>query len=683
MPPGDSGPRNQQSRRPSDDENQADRTDSTRSRDSREQNQPSGDSVDFGSFVSSTVRSSSELFGTPSRSSRRRTARSQPVSTQGQPQEESAQPRVRTERPEAERPVTRSRPSTSPEQAGTRPSRYWRDQAAPIDDVDADEAELEDDGQGGNRSRGAWAFGDGQRPSNAIIGGIVLLLLAIILIFWLLNRGGDDGGEDVTPTVTPESVIDPGTDSTPSSSGSTPTSFQPPTEEPAEPTATEGPRRGGDNQRDNDDEETPGASTGADPLADIELGPVAKQCPERCLVRIAEVDKTDRLLREARTRSSFSVEGWDWVVASPEGIAWLEQNTETTLVSESDSTLALYVARVPSEEANSDRVDSLGTVIDRAGEWRVFEATTVPANVRSLTDWGYEVSKMSPAPPHEVVGPEEPIALANVEIGALMDDVSSGNITSSIDDLVGFGTRYYTTQHNAEAAEYLYTRLEAYGLRVWYEDFLSWEGYLMVNVVGEVPGEDDSAIYGVMAHFDTISSDLSSAPGADDNATGISASLEIARVLSQYELVHPVQIIFVNVEEVGIVGSNQFAANVAEKGIPLEGVFNLDSVGAHRQYNYMVVNGSSETGWMVELYRRLNDAYGLGQVINAQTNDQIVADDNRLRDHGIDSIMIARELYGQSPYHHTPQDTVDTLRIEGVVSCAQLTLLSLAELARA
>jgi Zn-dependent M28 family amino/carboxypeptidase len=281
------------------------------------------------------------------------------------------------------------------------------------------------------------------------------------------------------------------------------------------------------------------------------------------------------------------------------------------------------------------------------------------------------------------VGPEEPIALANVEIGALMDDVSSDNITSSIDDLVGFGTRYYTTQHNAEAAEYLYTRLEAYGLRVWYEDFLSWEGYLMVNVVGEVPGEDDSAIYGVMAHFDTISSDLSNAPGADDNATGISASLEIARILSQYELVHPVQIIFVNVEEVGIVGSNQFAANVAEKGIPLEGVFNLDSVGAHRQYNYMVVNGSSETRWMVELYRRLNDAYGLGQVINAQTNDQIVADDNRLRDHGIDSIMIARELYGQSPYHHTPQDTVDTLRIEGVVSCARLTLLSLAELARA
>jgi Zn-dependent M28 family amino/carboxypeptidase len=245
-----------------------------------------------------------------------------------------------------------------------------------------------------------------------------------------------------------------------------------------------------------------------------------------------------------------------------------------------------------------------------------------------------------------------------------------------------FGTRYYTKETNAQAAEYLFGRLESYGLKVWYEDFLSWEGYLMVNVVGEVPGSDGSEIYGVMAHFDTISSDLNDSPGADDNATGVSASLEIARILSQYQLNHPVRVLFVNVEEVGIVGSNELGKRASAEGTPYKGIFNLDSVGAARQYAYMVVNGSSETQWMVDLYRRMNDAYGLGQVINAQSNDKIVADDNRLRDNGIDSIMVARELYGQSPYHHTPKDTIDTLRIPSVVSCTQLTLLSLAELSK-
>ena len=325
-------------------------------------------------------------------------------------------------------------------------------------------------------------------------------------------------------------------------------------QDPTEPSSTEPPRRGGDNQRDNDEDGTPGAS-GDDPLAGIELGPIAQQCPDRCLVRVASNDDIAQLVFDAETRPSFEASDWKWVIASPEGIAYLEQHTDTTLVQDSGDTLALYIARVPSEEASDDRLASMGTVIDSAGEWRLIRAASVPANVRSLTDWGYEVSKLSPAPPQDYEIPEETTALSNVEIGSLIDDVSGDNITATINDLTTFGTRYYTTQANMESAEYLFQRLETYGLKVWYEDFLSWEGYLMVNVIGEVPGADESAIYGVMAHFDTISSDISDSPGADDNATGVSASLEIARILGSYELEHPVRVLFVNVEEVGIVGA--------------------------------------------------------------------------------------------------------------------------------
>jgi Zn-dependent M28 family amino/carboxypeptidase len=315
----------------------------------------------------------------------------------------------------------------------------------------------------------------------------------------------------------------------------------------------------------------------------------------------------------------------------------------------------------------------------------------VPANVKALTDWGIQVDKVVPAPPLDIAIAQEPTALSSIEIGALIDDVAGNNIEQTILDLQamgstdgsGIGSRYYTTIGNSQAAEYLFNRLESYGLKVWYEDFLSWEGYLMVNVVGEIPGSDASAIYGVMAHFDTIASDINSSPGADDNATGLSASLEIARILSAYELHHPLRVIFVNVEEVGIVGSEKFAERAKSEGTPYEGIYNLDSVGAARQYSYLVLNGNSETDWMADLYIRLNDAYGLGQQINSQDNPAIVADDNRLRDNGIDSLMVARELYGQSPYHHTGSDKIDTLSIEGVVSCAQLTLLSLAALTQA
>jgi hypothetical protein len=545
-------------------------------------------------------------------------------------------------------------------------------------------------GHGGFGGGIPWQFPNGGKPGPALIGAIALVLLAIIALIWYLNR--DDGGDEDPPTPTPtqESVFDAEPSATaPDGERSTPSGFVPTDLETPESEPTEEVRRGGDNQRNRDDDGTPGASTG-DPLAGIELGPVASQCPDRCMVRIAASD-ADELMSAAGTRPSFSADGWNWVIASPEGIAWFEQHTETTLVSKNDDTLALYVAKVPSEETSDDRIEGFGTVLDSADSWRLVESANVPANVKPLTDWGYQVDKVAPAPPIDVETNEEPTSIETIEIGSLLDDVASDNIEATIDDLVAMGaadgsslgSRYYTTGGNMEAAEYLFARLESYGLKVWYEDFLSWEGYLMVNVIGEVPGEDTSAIYGVMAHFDTISENLALAPGADDNATGLAASLEIARVLAGYELHHPLRVVFVNVEEVGIVGSEQFAKRAQEEGTPYEGIFNLDSIGASRQWNYLVLNGNSDTQWMADMFVRLNDAYGLGQAINSQYNDAIVADDNRLRDHGIDSMMIARELYGQSPYHHSPEDTPDTLRIEGVVSCAQLTLISLAALTQA
>lgn len=685
MPSGDSRKPSQQSARPPAD----DRVDDSRSplpgsgeAGASEQ----GNDVDFGSYVSSTVRSSAELFGTPARSASSRSRR------QGSQSRTPESEKARESSPEPGTPA-----QNAPAQGSTareRPARRWRDSAVveKVDDVETGILENDGSGDGGGyRDRFPWAFQDDGRPNWTILGGILLALLALILLIWyLVGRGGGDG--DPIPTPTEESVIDAPLTGTEEDDDSTPSVFVPqvPTQSDDEPTATQETRRGGDNQRNVDDDEgTPGASSD-DPLDGIELGPVASSCPDRCLVRIADDGNAGQLMNDANTRASFSADGWAWVVAEPDGIAWFEQNTDTTMVAESADTLALYMTLVPSEETSDDRVKSFGTILDSADQWRLVRVGSVPANVRPLTDWGYQVEKVAPAPPLEVIRPEEPVSLASIEIGSLIDDVSESNLESSITDLVGMGstdgsgigTRYYTSASNMMAAEYLFTRLETYGLNVWYEDFLTWEGYLVVNVIGEVPGDDASEIYGVMAHFDTISTDLAVSPGADDNATGISASLEIARVLSEYQLHHPVRIIFVNVEEVGIVGSERFAQNASEQGIPYNGVFNLDSIGAQRQYSYVVLNGDATTTWMTDLFIRLNDAYGLNQTINAMTNEAIVADDNRLRENGIASIMIGRELYGQSPYHHTTGDTPDTLSMLGVQRCTQLTLISLAYLAQ-
>ncbi|MBA3379328.1 MAG: M28 family peptidase [Chloroflexia bacterium] len=689
MPTGDSSPPNKRNTRP----NAADGDpQGPLDQDVSRPPEPSDpdESVDFGSYVSSTVRSSAELFGTPARTapSRSRPWRTNTPPAGQQPNDPApAQPGPRTQRP------ARDLPASSP----NRPRTYWRDSVSR--GGAATEVDLDDDagqrGSGGNGGRTGdlfpWKFPDDERTRRMIFAAIAFVLVAVLVLIWLLGRG-DDNGDSPPSTATVESIIDAAPSATEADDdSSTPPGFIPFDDETPDPSPTEAVRRGGDNQRNLDDPGTPGATGSSDPLADIALGPVAKQCPDRCLVRVAGGGDLDQMMSTAGTRPSFVGDDWAWTVTTPEGIAWFEQNAETALVSTSTDTLSLYMAKVPDGDRSGARIEDIGTVLDSAGPWRLIEASSVPANVKPLTDWGYQVDKLAPAPPLDLSVNDEPTSIASIEIGSLMDDVNPDNIERSITDLVamgstdgsGVGTRYYTSAANMRAAEYLYRQLESYGLDVWYEDFLSWEGYLMVNVIGEVPGADESAVYGVMAHFDTISENLAVSPGADDNATGVAGSLEIARVLSGYRLNHPVRVVFVNVEEVGIVGSQEFATRANAQGTPYEGVFNLDAIGAARQYNYLVLNGTAETQWMTDLFVRINDAYGLGQSINAMSNDAIVADDNRLRENGIDSMMVTRELYGQSPYHHTPEDRIDTISLDGVITCSQLTLLSLASLVQA
>jgi hypothetical protein len=273
-----------------------------------------------------------------------------------------------------------------------------------------------------------------------------------------------------------------------------------------------------------------------------------------------------------------------------------------------------------------------------------------------------------------------------------MGQVSDPNVRNIITELqasgsndgTGIGSRYYTSPGNQIAADYLYQQLESYGLRVWYEDFLTPEGILLVNVVAEAPGSDDGAVYAIMAHFDSINVESlpAVAPGADDNGSGMAATLEIARILAQYQLESPVRFVFVNAEEVGIIGSTVWAKQANANNVPIDGVFNVDSVGSDRQGRLIILNSDARSAWMQDILISTNSAYGLGQHIESRQNPQIVADDNMVRNEGIDAVMIAREVYGWSPLHHTGKDVAENVSIDNVLSMTYLVLLSVVELAK-
>jgi len=112
---------------------------------------------------------------------------------------------------------------------------------------------------------------------------------------------------------------------------------------------------------------------------------------------------------------------------------------------------------------------------------------------------------------------------------------------------------------------------------------------VITNVYAVLKGTDPEnakRIVLVTGHYDSRNSDTFDAtgiaPGANDDASGTSVSLECARVLSQMKF--PGTIIFLTVagEEQGLNGSTHFAKMAKEQGWNIEAALNNDIVGGDR-----------------------------------------------------------------------------------------------------
>lgn len=110
----------------------------------------------------------------------------------------------------------------------------------------------------------------------------------------------------------------------------------------------------------------------------------------------------------------------------------------------------------------------------------------------------------------------------------------------------------------------------------------------MTNVYAILRGTDPAQanrMYLVTGHYDSRNSNIldaqGSAPGANDDASGVAVSLECARALSKLRF--PASLVFVAVagEEQGLVGSAHLAHVAKEQGWQLEAVLNNDIVGGN------------------------------------------------------------------------------------------------------
>ena len=167
----------------------------------------------------------------------------------------------------------------------------------------------------------------------------------------------------------------------------------------------------------------------------------------------------------------------------------------------------------------------------------------------------------------------------NSLISGALESVSKENICNTVEALQGFKTRY-SWEKQDEVANYLFKRFQEYGILVEFDEYYFREKKWK-NVIATIPGKrKPEDIYMLIAHFDSISEQPEiSAPGADDNASGTAAVLEIARILKDVPLGSSIQFVIFSNEEQDRLGSRHFAKKARKQGLRIKGCINLDVIG--------------------------------------------------------------------------------------------------------
>ena len=198
-----------------------------------------------------------------------------------------------------------------------------------------------------------------------------------------------------------------------------------------------------------------------------------------------------------------------------------------------------------------------------------------------------------------------PAPKPNPQVAGVVKGISARNIEASIRKLVSFGTRHTLSDTTSEARgvgaarRWLQAEFERYAkdsggrLQVAMDEFTQPPGernpqpVQVVNVVATLPGEQTESrdrIYVVSGHYDSRVSDpmnaTADAPGANDDASGVAAVLEMARVMSQQKWDATLVFMAVAGEEQGLLGSTQWAKMAKEKNWNVAGMITNDIIGS-------------------------------------------------------------------------------------------------------
>ncbi len=270
--------------------------------------------------------------------------------------------------------------------------------------------------------------------------------------------------------------------------------------------------------------------------------------------------------------------------------------------------------------------------------------------------------------------------------------VSETELTSSIAALEALNTRYTIGQGDERARDHLVGRIMNLGLVAELDPFPAVAGEMANNIIVKHAGTvDPNVVYIFSAHYDSTSNAAAtSAPGADDNASGVAAVLEAARLLTKHSFKHSVWFVFTAAEEQGSLGSKHMAAWLKAQGIDVRGVIAPDMIGYWPQGDgdQMDILGDTASVMLVEHMANVAGQLGVGFKKHIDHGFCYGDDHTYFQEAGFPSIapMDCVEAHNlateeDTPHYHRTTDVMSSLHMGFTTKVVGVILVTLAELA--
>ncbi len=296
-------------------------------------------------------------------------------------------------------------------------------------------------------------------------------------------------------------------------------------------------------------------------------------------------------------------------------------------------------------------------------------------------------------------------------VGEVRQDLMKGMVTH----LSAMPNRNTNNATLVEAAEYIaaeYRKIP--GLQVEIMKYIAPKGQRVpvekevVEVVATLPGETDRRIL-IGGHFDSINMQdrtlNANAPGANDDLSGMSQAMEVARVMSGHKWKNTLVFVAFSGEEQGLLGSRALAKRAKAEGWKVDAVLSNDIVG-----NSASLNGQSDKHHIRVFSEELPTPAPRGSTSpshNSRELARFIEWNSRGKIRGFEPKLVFRrdrfqrggdhtsfnlegftavrltEVYEEFSRQHTKEDLVQYVDFNYLANVARLNLLTAATLASA